>query len=69
MIKEAIVKIVNKEDLTYYEAYTVMSEIMRVKLHPHRMPLFLQHCHKSARRKLLMNCRMCCGNERTRNKG
>lgn len=28
MIKEAIVKIVNKEDLTYEEAYTVMSEIM-----------------------------------------
>lgn len=29
MIKEAIVKIVNKEDLTYDEAYTVMNEIMR----------------------------------------
>ena len=28
MIKEAIVKIVNKEDLTYHEAYTVMNEIM-----------------------------------------
>ena len=28
MIKEAIVKIVNKEDLTYNEAYTVMNEIM-----------------------------------------
>lgn len=28
MIKEAIVKIVSKEDLTYDEAYTVMSEIM-----------------------------------------
>ena len=28
MIKEAIVKIVNKEDLTYDEAYQVMSEIM-----------------------------------------
>ena len=28
MIKEAIVKIVNKEDLTYVEAYTVMNEIM-----------------------------------------
>lgn len=28
MIKEAIVKIVNKEDLTYQEAYTVMNEIM-----------------------------------------
>ena len=28
MIKEAITKIVNKEDLTYDEAYTVMNEIM-----------------------------------------
>ena len=28
MIKEAIIKIVNKEDLTYDEAYTVMNEIM-----------------------------------------
>ena len=28
MIKEAIVKIVSKEDLTYGEAYTVMNEIM-----------------------------------------
>ena len=28
MIKEAIVKIVNKQDLTYDEAYTVMNEIM-----------------------------------------
>ena len=28
MIKEAIFKIVNKEDLTYDEAYTVMNEIM-----------------------------------------
>ncbi|MBR0035395.1 MAG: hypothetical protein IJP54_06935, partial [Synergistaceae bacterium] len=28
MIKEAIVKIVSKQDLTYNEAYTVMNEIM-----------------------------------------
>ena len=28
MIKEAIVKIVNKQDLTYDEAYAVMNEIM-----------------------------------------
>lgn len=28
MIKEAIVKIVNKKDLTYDEAYAVMNEIM-----------------------------------------
>ncbi len=31
MIKEAIVKIVNKGDLTYHEAYTVMNEIMSGK--------------------------------------
>lgn len=31
MIKEAIVKIVNKENLTYDEAYTVMNEIMSGK--------------------------------------
>ena len=31
MIKEAIVKIVNKGDLTYDEAYTVMNEIMSGK--------------------------------------
>ena len=31
MIKEAIVKIVNKEDLTYDEAYAVMNEIMSVE--------------------------------------
>ena len=28
MIKEAVVKIVSKEDLTYDEAYAVMNEIM-----------------------------------------
>ena len=28
MIKEAIVKIVNKEDLTYDEAYSVMNETL-----------------------------------------
>ncbi len=38
MIKEAIVKIVNKEDLTYEEAYSVMSEIMagETTAHPKR---------------------------------
>ena len=34
MIKEAIVKIVNKEDLTYHEAYTVMNEIMSGQARP-----------------------------------
>ena len=30
MIKESIVKLVNKEDLTYDEAYAVMNEIMQL---------------------------------------
>ena len=34
MIKEAIVKIVNKEDLTYKEAYDVMNEIMNGETSP-----------------------------------
>lgn len=35
MIKEAIVKIVNKGDLTYEEAYAVMNEIMSGETSPH----------------------------------
>lgn len=41
MIKEAIVKIVNKEDLTYEEAYTVMNEIMSGKTTPTQNAAFL----------------------------
>ncbi len=41
MIKEAIVKIVNKEDLTYDEAYTVMNEIMDGKTSPTQNAAFL----------------------------
>lgn len=41
MIKEAIVKIVNKEDLTYDEAYTVMNEIMSGKTTPTQNSAFL----------------------------
>lgn len=41
MIKEAIVKIVNKEDLTYDEAYTVMNEIMRGETTPTQNAAFL----------------------------
>lgn len=41
MIKEAIVKIVNKEDLTYDEAYTVMSEIMSGQTSPTQNAAFL----------------------------
>ena len=41
MIKEAIVKIVNKEDLTYEEAYTVMNEIMSGQTTPTQNAAFL----------------------------
>lgn len=41
MIKEAIVKIVNKEDLTYNEAYTVMNEIMSGETTPTQNAAFL----------------------------
>ena len=41
MIKEAIVKIVNKGDLTYEEAYTVMNEIMGGETTPTQNAAFL----------------------------
>ena len=41
MIKEAIVKIVNKEDLTYDEAYCVMNEIMSGETSPTQNAAFL----------------------------
>ena len=41
MIKEAIVKIVSKEDLTYDEAYAVMNEIMSGETSPTQNAAFL----------------------------
>ncbi len=41
MIKEALIKIVNKEDLTYEEAYTVMNEIMSGETTPTQNAAFL----------------------------
>ena len=41
MIKEAIVKIVNKQDLTYEEAYAVMNEIMSGETTPTQNAAFL----------------------------
>ena len=41
MIKEAIAKIVNKGDLTYDEAYTVMNEIMNGETTPTQNAAFL----------------------------
>ena len=41
MIQDAIVKIVNKEDLTYEEAYSVMNEIMSGETRPTQNAAFL----------------------------
>ena len=41
MIREAIVKVVNKEDLTYDEAYAVMNEIMSGETTPTQNAAFL----------------------------
>ena len=50
MIKEAIVKIVNKQDLNYDEAYTVMNEIMSGETTPTQNAAFLSALStKSAR--------------------
>ncbi|MBR5993039.1 MAG: anthranilate phosphoribosyltransferase [Lachnospiraceae bacterium] len=50
MIKEAIVKIVNKEDLSYDEAYSVMNEIMSGETTPTQNAAFLASLStKSAR--------------------
>ena len=48
MIKEAIVKIVNKEDLTYDEAYTVMNEIMSGETTPTQNAAFLAALSKKS---------------------
>ena len=50
MIKEAIIKIVNKEDLSWKEAYTVMDEIMSGETTPKQNAAFLSALStKSAR--------------------
>ena len=50
MIKEAIIKIVSKQDLTYDEAYTVMNEIMSGETTPTQNAAFLASLStKSAR--------------------
>ena len=41
MIKEAIVNIVNKQDLSYDEAYAVMNEIMSGETTPTQNAAFL----------------------------
>ena len=64
MIKEAIVKIVNKGDLTYDEAYTVMNEIMSGETTPTQNAAFLATCRNHRR-----NCWLRSSNERACNKG
>lgn len=41
MIREAIIKLVNKQDLTYDEAYSVMNEILKGKTTPTQNAAFL----------------------------
>ena len=41
MIKEAIIKIVDKQDLTYDEAFAVMNEVMSGKTSPTQNAAFL----------------------------
>ena len=41
MIREAIIKIVDKQDLTYDEAYQVMNEIMSGQTSPTQNAAFL----------------------------
>ena len=55
MIKEAIVKIVGKEDLTYNEAYDVINEIMNGETVQHRMrPFWQRFLPRALRRRLPM---------------
>ena len=55
MIKESIVKLVNKEDLTYDEAYAVMNEIMSGQTTATQNAAFLAALStKSTRAKRLM---------------
>ena len=51
MIKEAIEKIVNKADLTYDEAYTVMNEIMNGESTPTQNAAFLAALSTKAQRR------------------
>ena len=46
MIREAIVKLVNKGDLTYDEAYSVMNEIMSGNTTPTQNAAFLSALEK-----------------------
>ena len=73
MIKEAIVKIVNKEDLTYEEAYTVMNEIMSGETSPTQNAAFLAALStKSAKAETtdeIADRRLCRSDARPRDKG
>ena len=53
MIKEAIIKIVNKEDLSFDEAYAVMNEIMNGETTPTQNAAFLAACLQRVPRRRL----------------
>lgn len=64
MIKEAIVKIVNKEDLTYDEAYAVINEIMSGETTPTQNAAFLSALStKSTRAETTEEIAGCCSNK------
>ena len=59
MIAEAIVKIVDKQDLTYEEAYTVMNEIMSGQTSPTQNAAFLAALSTKTAHKSTKPCRRC----------
>ena len=70
MIKEAIVKIVNKEDLTYKEAYAVMNEIMSGETTATECGVSCGAFHEERKgRDDRRDCRLCGGNAGTCHKG
>ena len=51
MIREAIIKIVDKQDLTYDEAYQVMNEIMSGQTSPTQNAAYWRPCPPRAPRR------------------
>ena len=69
MIKEAIEKIVDKQDLSYEEAYSVMNEIMDGETSAIQNAAFLRPVYKKYKGgNYRRNFRLCSGNERARRK-
>lgn len=70
MIKEAIEKIVDKQDLSYEEAYSVMNEIMDGETSAIQNAAFLAALSTKSNKggNYRRNFRLCSGNERARRK-